>query len=150
VTRAAGLDSPLWGASTAFFDYDRDGWLDLVIVNYLEYDPTRSCTRGREIRDFCAPMVFRGTVTKLFRNLTGQSKPSSPAVRFEHTTLKSGLALIPGPGLGVACGDFNGDGWPDIFVANDGNPNRLWINQKNGTFTEEAVLRGVAYDVAGQ
>jgi hypothetical protein len=95
-------------------------------------------------------MVFSGTATKLFHNLTGQSKTAPPAIRFEDVTAKSGLARLLVPGLGVACLDFNGDGWPDIFVANDGKPNRLWINQKNGTFTEEAALRGIAYDSAGQ
>jgi hypothetical protein len=150
ISREAGLDSPVWGASAAFFDYDRDGWLDLVVINYLDYDPTRACTHGRESRDFCAPMVFSGTATKLFHNLTGQSKSSPLTIRFEDVTVKSGLARLLVPGLGVACLDFNGDGWPDIFIANDGKPNRLWINQKDGTFTEEAVLRGIAYDAAGQ
>ena len=76
----------------------------------------------------------------LFHNVTGpDGRP-----RFEDVTLPSGLGRLPGPGLGVICADLDGDGWPDIFVANDGKPNHLWINQKNGTFKEEAVRRGVA------
>ena len=71
-------------------------------------------------------------------------------VRFEDVTVASGLGRLPGPGLGVVCADFDGDGWPDIFVANDGQPNRLWINQHDGTFKEEAVARGVAYNGMGQ
>src|SRR5205807_5364717 len=101
-------------------------------------------------RTYCGPSVFRGTVTKLFRN-QGQAKhDKAAAVRFEDVTISSGLASAVGPGLGVYCADFNGDGWPDIFVANDGKPNHLWINRKDGTFQEEAVLRGVAVNAMGQ
>jgi len=71
-------------------------------------------------------------------------------VRFEDVTLKAGLGRLPGKGLGVICADFNGDGWPDIFVANDEQPNYLWINQKDGTFKEEAVVRGLAFNGLGQ
>jgi hypothetical protein len=75
----------------------------------------------------------------------------SPAVpRFEDVTVASGLGSRPGPGLGVVCADFNGDGWPDIFIANDGAPNHLWINHKDGTFTEEAVPRGLGYNALGK
>jgi hypothetical protein len=146
VSKSAGLQSPLWGTSAAFFDFDRDGWLDLVVVNYVDYDPSRPCTNGRGQRDYCGPSVFDGSVTKLFHNRGRDAN----GVRFEDVTAASGLARVPGPGLGVLCADFDGDGWPDIFVANDGKPNRLWLNQKNGTFKEEAVLRGIAYNNAGQ
>src|SRR5262249_12121013 len=71
-------------------------------------------------------------------------------VKFEDVTVASGLAKFPGAGLGVVCADFNGDHWPDIFLANDNQPNRLWVNQKNGTFAEEALFRGVALDGLGQ
>src|SRR5439155_6755345 len=99
--------------------------------------------------EYCGPDRFPGTVTRLFHNLgrTGQGLPA--AVLFEDVTVKAGLAKAPGPGLGVYCADFNGDGWPDIFVANDGKPNHLWINQKNGTFKEEAHFRGIALDAMG-
>jgi hypothetical protein len=143
----AGLDSSLWGTSACFFDYDRDGWLDLVVVNYVAYDPGWPCTSPGGARDYCHPSVFPGTVAKLYRNVTGAA---GGRVRFEDTTAASGLARLPGPGLGVTCADFDGDGWPDIFVANDAQPNRLWVNQHDGTFKEEAVERGLAHDAVGR
>ena len=144
VTKEAGINNPLWGASAAFFDYDRDGWLDLVIVNYLDYDPSVTCSNAAGRRDFCHPSTFKGTVTKLFHNRGPAGDAKSPLVRFEDVTIKSGLGALPGPGLGVVCADFDGDGWPDIFVANDSHANYLWINRHDGTFKEEAVGRGVA------
>jgi hypothetical protein len=149
VTKEAGLDNPSWGASASFLDFDGDGWLDLVVVNYVDYDPGWRCTAPSGERDYCAPKVFAGTVTRLFRNL-GRVKGKGPMVRFEDVTVPSGLARATGPGLGVLCADFDGDGWPDIFVANDGKPNHLWINQRNGTFKEEALARGVAVNTMGQ
>ncbi len=146
ITKEAGLRNPAWGMSAAFFDYDRDGWLDLIVINYVDYDPTWPCTNRSGERQYCSPLTFPGRVAKLFHNL-GPGKTG--AVRFEDVTVAAGLAKLPGPGLGVVCADFDGDGWPDIFVANDGKPNRLWINQKNGTFTEEAVQRAVAYNGMG-
>jgi hypothetical protein len=157
VTRESELNNPYWGTSASFFDYNRDGWLDLVVVNYLEYDPAWPCTSPGGARDYCAPKVFKGTVTKLFRNLGRQNWPDRagaparpPLVGFADVTVPAGLARAPGPGLGVVCADFTGDGWPDIFVANDGAPNHLWVNQKDGTFKEEALVRGLAYDGMGQ
>jgi hypothetical protein len=150
VTRESGLDSSAWGASASFFDYDRDGWLDLVVVNYVSYDPSRECAQSSGQRDFCVPHSFTGTVTRLFRNLGPKAQGKAGGVRFEDVTMSSGIGRVPGPGLGVYCADFDGDGWPDIFVANDAQPNRLWINQKDGTFKEEAARRGIAYDVMGK
>jgi hypothetical protein len=155
VTKEAGLDNPLWAASAAFFDYDRDGWLDLVVVNYLDYDPTKECTIASGQKDYCGPNVFPGTVARLFHNRGPQSAIRNPQSaialpRFEDVTVKSGLASKPGPGLGVVCADFDGDGWPDIFVANDGKPNHLWINHHDGTFKEEAALYALAYNGHGQ
>ncbi len=149
ITQTAGIDNPLWGTSLAFVDYNRDGWLDLVVVNYLQYDPSRPCTERDGSEEFCGPSNFPGTVTKLFR--TRGRKPDEPAstVGFDDVTLTVGLGRLPGPGLGVVCADFNGDRWPDILVANDGKANALWINQRGETFTEEAVLRGVAYNGLG-
>ncbi len=147
VTREAGLEHARWGTSAAFVDYDRDGRLDLVVVNYVDYDPSVPCRRAGGEEDFCAPKDFPGTVTNLYHNL---GPAAGHRVRFEDVTRSSGLAAAAGPGLGVICADFDGDGWPDIFVANDGQPNHLWINQKDGTFKEEAVPRGLAYNGMGQ
>jgi enediyne biosynthesis protein E4 len=146
VTKEAGLDVPGWAVSAAFFDYDRDGYLDLVVACYVDYDRTWPCGGASGAADFCAPRVFKGTVSKLFHNRGAAAKGGAC---FEDVTLASGLGRLPGPGLGVICADFDGDGWPDIFIADDGQPNRLWINQKNGTFKEEAVKRGAAYNAMG-
>jgi hypothetical protein len=150
VTKAAGLDNPAWSTSAAFFDYDRDGWLDLVVVNYVEYVPTCRCSGVDGRRDFCGPSNFSGKVTRLYRNRSGPESGGSVPVRFEDVTLTAGLASAPGPGLGVLCADFSGDGWPDILIANDGKPNHLWINQRDGTFKEEGTQRGIASNSMGK
>jgi hypothetical protein len=141
VTEAYGLKNPLWGTSAAFIDYDRDGWLDLVVVNYVDYEPGIPCHSRSAQPDYCGPNGLRGSPSKLFRNHEGK--------RFEDVSIASRIGAIAIPGLGVAVADFDGDTWPDIFVANDGQPNCLWINQKNGTFRNEAVARGVAYTQMG-
>jgi enediyne biosynthesis protein E4 len=153
VTEEAGLKSNFWGTSAAFLDYDRDGWLDLFVVGYLEYDPktTRDGPDGK--KDFPIHEQFRPQSSKLFRNLgSAPVKGDKPAarVRFQDASARSGIASESGPGLGVVCADFDGDGWPDVFVANNGKRNHLWINQRNGTFKEEAVARGVAFSATGQ
>jgi hypothetical protein len=147
VTREAGLDNPGWGTSAAFFDYDRDGWLDLVVVDYVDYDPSWPCAGAGGARDYCNPNQFAGTAARLYRN---RGRSAGGRVRFEDVTLKSGVGRVPGPGLGVVCADFTGDGWPDILVANDGRPNHLWVNQRDGTFKEEAVARGLALSAMGK
>jgi hypothetical protein len=151
ITKEAGLDHLQWATSATFFDFDRDGWLDLVFVSYLDYDPSLPCYGPRGERDFCHPSVYPGTLPKLYRNRGKITGPDAPphGVRFEDVSLRSGLAKIPGPGLGVVCADFNGDHWPDIFIANDSKPNRLWINQRDGTFKEEALQRGIALNGMG-
>ncbi len=164
ITRSAGLDLVLWGTSASFVDYDRDGWLDFVVVHYLDYGAGRPCTDVGGRPEYCPPQAFHGTVSKLYRNLgagraggvnppveeaRGVNTPRSP-VHFEDVTLKSGLGKRPGPGLGIRCADFNSDGWPDILIANDRQQNYLWINQHDGTFREEGLRRGVAYNAEGQ
>jgi hypothetical protein len=144
----SGIDNAMWGTAVSFIDYDRDGWLDLVVVNYLDFDPARACTNPRGQRDYCHPTTFKGMITRLYRN-RGRD-PKGNWLGFEDRTQAAGLGLTPSPGLGVYCADFNGDGWPDIFVANDAAANHLWINQKDGTFKEEAVPRGLAFNAAGE
>ena len=148
VTAEAGVDNAQWGTSACFVDYDRDGWLDLVVVNYLTIDPGKPCTDSGSRKGYCHPKNFPGTVAHLFRN-RGRDD-AGKWLGYEDRTAASGLAALPGPGLGVLCADFDGDGWPDLFVANDSWANHLWINQKDGTFKEEAVARGVAFDALGQ
>src|SRR5205823_6690186 len=151
VTRDSGLNNAAWGCSAAFLDYDRDGWLDLVIVNYVAYDPGKPCQKPGEPRDYCGPNMLPGQVARLFRNTGARSQRSGVKAvpRFEDVTPASGLGRLPGPGLGVVCADFDGDGWPDILVANDGDANRLWINRHDGTFSEEAGPRGLAVNRIG-
>ncbi len=153
ITAEAGLTNPLWGASAAFLDYDRDGWLDLVAVNYLDYDPKKECPSPQGVKDFCGPNMFPGRASKLFRNRGPRpAAAGKPAARvcFEDVSFASGIGRVAGPGLGVVCADLDGDGWPDIFVSNDGQPNRLWINRHDGTFVDEAISRGVGYTATGR
>ena len=144
ITKAAGIDNSRWATAAAFFDFDRDGWLDLVVANYIDYSPTHKCYDAAGVPEYCGPHNFQGTVTRLFRNLGSKTE-----VKFEDVTVRSGLARTTGPALGVLCADFDGDRWPDMLIADDGRPNRLFMNQRNGTFTEEAVLRGIAYNAMG-
>jgi hypothetical protein len=149
VTAESGLKDSGWGCSAAFFDYDRDGWLDLVIVNYVVYDPATPCPMMNNMPDYCGPNSLKGQVARLFHNRGPVAGARGKAVRFEDVTAKSGLGALPGPGLGVVCADFDGDGWPDILVANDAQPNRLWVNQHDGTFRDEAARRGLAVNRLG-
>lgn len=152
----SGLVSVSWGMSAAFVDYDRDGWLDLVVVNYLDFDPTKKCNSLTGVPDYCGPRQFSTVTSKLFHNLgPNPAKPGQPpGVRFKDVSFESGIGRTPGAGLGVVCADFHsdfeGDKWPDIFIANDGDPNRLWINKKDGTFEDQAMSRGVAYTNMGK
>lgn len=144
---ASGVDNPAWATAVSFLDYDRDGRLDLVIGNYLDYDPNQRCLDSRGERDFCAPKAFGSTLTRLWHNTT-----SSPGgtIHFEEVTEKARLHRAKGAVMGLVCADFDGDHWPDIFCADDGRPNRLYLNRRDGTFSEEAIARGLAFNSMGQ
>ena len=144
VTKKTGTDDPRWSTSAAFFDYDRDGWLDLMVVNYANFSPANSptCYAATSARDYCTPRVFRAPGNRLFHN-KGNGE-------FEDVTVAAGVDKEFGHGLGLVTADFDGDGWIDIYVANDGDPNQLWINQKNGTFKNEALLAGAAVNRDGK
>lgn len=148
ITDQSGISNPRWGTAASFFDYDLDGWLDLFVVNYLDYFPGSICEDGRGRRDYCGPQSFSGTVDKLYRNL-GRDVESG-AVRFSDETVARGLAARAGRGLGVLCRDFDGDRRPDVFVANDMQENILWMQQPDGNFRDEALLRGVAVNRLGE
>jgi enediyne biosynthesis protein E4 len=144
VTEKTGTAEPRWSTSAAFFDYDRDGWLDLMIVNYVNFSATNSptCYSATSARDYCTPSVFRAPGDRLFHNQGDGT--------FADVTVSAGVDKEFGHGLGVVTADFDGDGWTDIYVANDGDPNQLWINQKNGTFKNEALLAGAAVNRDGK
>jgi hypothetical protein len=144
VTQKTHTDDPRWSTSAAFCDYDRDGWLDLIVVNYVDFSVANSptCYANTSARDYCGPRAFRPVGNRLFHNKGDGT--------FEDVTVASGISKEFGRGLGVVAADFNGDGWIDLCVANDGDPNQLWINQKNGTFKNEALLAGAAVNRDGQ
>ncbi|MCA9063026.1 MAG: CRTAC1 family protein [Planctomycetaceae bacterium] len=146
VTDQAGIEAPRWCTASAFFDFDADGWLDVLVVNYADYFPGSQCQDATGRRDYCGPQAFQGTTDQLFRNLGGDGKPGT----FEDVTVPSGLAGATGKGLGTLCCDLTGDGLADIYVANDMEPNRLWVAQADGTFRDEADLRGCAVDLHGR
>ena len=143
VTARVGVDDDRWSTSAAFFDYDRDGKLDLIVLNYVDFTlkGNKSCAAPTGEPDYCTPKVYRPVPARLFHNLGGG--------RFADVTQSSGIGAAFGPGLGVTAADFNGDGWPDLYVANDTAANLLWINKGNGTFEESALASGAAYAADG-
>lgn len=143
VTSQAGVDDARWSTSAAWLDYDGDGLLDLFVCNYVDFTVrgNRQCFSPAGAPDYCTPVAYRPVPSRLLHNLGNG--------RFEDVSEPSGIASSYGPGLGVACADFNGDGLIDIYVADDTAANRLWINQGNGTFKETALEAGVAFSEDG-
>jgi len=148
VTERAGLarpdpqDGKLWAVGATWVDYDRDGLLDLFVVNYVQWDPKTEpvCEKGG-LPDFCYPRAYTGVPNSLFHN-NGDGT-------FADVSVPSGIRKVVGKGMAVAAADFDGDGWPDLFVSNDTLPNSLFLNQRNGTFKEAAVEKGVAFTENG-
>jgi hypothetical protein len=136
VTRQAGVAAGGWSVSAGFFDYDNDGRLDLFVTRYMKWSTAESKICGGAFQTYCTPGVFPATTNILYHN-NGDGT-------FADVSQASGIASKPARSLGVAFNDYDGDGYPDIFVANDGMEEFLWHNSKNGTFTETALDAGVA------
>jgi hypothetical protein len=144
VTDQAGLAGGGWSTGAAFLDYDGDGRLDLFVARYLDWDFSKNIWCGPEKvqqRGYCHPNAFPAITHLLFHN-EGNGK-------FRDVSQSSGIASYPGKGLGVAINDSNGDGRPDILVANDSVAEQLFLNRGDGTFAEAALDRGVAYNSKG-
>jgi hypothetical protein len=141
VSAAAGISASGFSSSAVFFDADLDGWLDLYVAGYVRYRPGRVCTQEGGRPDYCGPTQFAGESDRLFHN-QGRG-------RFRDVSREAGIAAVEDAGLGVAALDFDHDGWIDVYVANDADPNNLWLNQGDGTFRDEATIRGAAYSGYG-
>jgi hypothetical protein len=142
-TEGAGVDDPRWSVAAVFFDYDRDGWLDLYVGNYLDFNlgTHKICRDAAGAQDYCGPTAYNGVSDRLFHNLGNGS--------FEDVSAISGIGTKKGKTLGALAVDLTDDGWLDLYVANDGEPNYLWINQGDGRFVEEALWRGCAVNAEG-
>jgi hypothetical protein len=143
VTAKAGVGDPGFSTSAIWFDYDKDGKLDLFVCNYVEWsiDKDLYCTLDGKNKSYCTPESYKGQSSTLYHN-QGDG-------RFENVTQRAGLQEPTGKSLGVAMIDYDNDGWPDLFVANDTQPNKLYRNNGNGTFTDNAMTAGVAFSEAG-
>ena len=131
-----------WSASATFCDFDADDHLDLFVTRYMDYDGDFRCFAATGEEDYCNPTDVPGLPDLLYRN-TGNGD-------FVEVGRETGIAALPARGLGVVCHDFTGDGRPDFYVANDTEANHLWVNQGDGTFTEEALLLGAALSGFGR
>jgi hypothetical protein len=144
VTKQAGLWGPNeFSTSAAWVDYDRDGHLDLVVANYVQWSPETDiyCSLDGKTKSYCTPESYKGTSVRLWHNRGNGT--------FEDATAKAGLFDTSSKSLGVATLDANQDGWPDLLFSNDTQPNKLYVNNGNGTFTEKGVSAGVAYSEDG-
>ncbi len=144
VTKKAGLWGPNeFSTSAAWVDYDRDGHLDLVVANYVQWSPETDiyCALDGKTKSYCTPEPYKGTSVRLWHNRGDGT--------FEDATHKAGLYDPSSKSLGVTVLDANQDGWPDILVSNDTQPNKLYINNGNGTFSEKGVQAGIAYSEDG-
>jgi enediyne biosynthesis protein E4 len=145
VTNASGLGKrSAFSTSALWFDYDRDGLLDLFVCNYVKWSPEHDvfCSLDGKHKSYCTPEAYRGETCWLFRNRGNGT--------FEDVTASSGIFDSSSKSLGVAMLDDNADGWPDLLVANDTQPNKLYRNQRNGTFKDAAVEVGLAFSNEGK
>jgi len=144
VSKQSKTDDSSWSVSSAFLDSDRDGWLDLFVGNYLSWrvESNTPCFTPSGRPDYCSPNVYQPQPSRLLRNNHDGT--------FNDVTTASGIGREFGPALGVSTADFNGDGWIDVYVANDGQPNQLWVNQRNGTFRNTGLLSGTALSAHGK
>jgi hypothetical protein len=146
VTAKAGVaNTGKWGSSAAWFDYNNDGYLDLVIANYVDWSPENNVWCGERkpgYRGYCHPDVYHGQTPTLYRN-NGNGT-------FTDVSQASGMGAKPGNGLGVVTFDYDNDGWQDVFIANDSMPNFLFRNNHDGTFREVAFAAGVAVSQDGK
>lgn len=143
--KAAVADKGLWSTSAAWIDYDKDGWLDLVVCNYIDWTPENNIWCGEHrpgYRAYCHPDNYRGRHLKLYHNNHDGT--------FTDVSNHSGIGIPVAKGMGVVTADFNNDGWPDIAIANDTWPNFLFINQHDGTFKNVSFISGVAASADGK
>ncbi len=144
VTKQAGLLGPNeFSTSAAWVDYDRDGKLDLVVANYVQWTPETDiyCALDGKTKSYCTPEAYQGTSLRLWHNKGDGT--------FQDVTQKAGLYDTSSKSLGILTFDANQDGWPDILVSNDTQPNKLYINNGNGTFSDKGVSSGIAYSEDG-
>ncbi len=143
VTALAGVNNTGFGASAAWLDYEKDGKLDLFVTNYVAWTEKGDifCSLDGRNKSYCTPEKYNGDSCRLFHNLGNG--------RFEDVTRKAGIWDPTSKSLGVAVIDYDLDGWPDLAVSNDTQPNKLYHNNRNGTFTEQAVQAGIAFSEDG-
>jgi hypothetical protein len=144
-TKAGVADEGEWSTSAGWFDYDKDGWLDLVVTNYIEWTPKNNLWCGDRkpgYRSYCNPNNYKGQKTKLYHNNHDGT--------FTDVSDKSGVGLPESKGMGLVLADFNNDGWPDIAIANDTWPNFLFQNNHDGTFTDVSLISGLAASEDGR
>ncbi len=145
VTARAGVAAAGWSASAAFFDYDNDGWLDLIVTRYVDWSFARDVYCGEKragYREYCHPSAFPATTNILYHNNRDGT--------FTDVSQSTGIGAPKGRALGVAIGDYDGDGWPDLYIANDAVPGFLFHNNRGTSFTETALTAGVAVNGDGR
>jgi len=143
VTKASGINNANFATSAAWLDYDKDGKLDIFVANYVQWTQKGDlwCSLDGSAKSYCTPESYKGTQSKLYHNLGGG--------RFEDVTVKAGLGEPTSKSLGITVIDYDADGWPDLFVTNDTQPNKLYHNNRNGTFSELGMSAGVAFGEDG-